>query len=350
MAVAVLLRCFLVACSPGDYLDEFIDCTYACEYARLCPNSQINYIDPETNMFHDIKFFNTPALYSDFLLWDCISDCDYQCQHIITRWRIEEKEEVYQFHGKWPFLRVLGTQEFFSTIFSIGNFFPHYRAFVRFSKMLRESGDKKRVRSRSTLLRNYLYVAIAGMLAWTASSVFHCRDLVITEKLDYFFAGATVLTGFHAIFARITSLYLYPKLAQAFTRSVAAIFALHILRLYVDWSYTYNMRFNISFGVLQYILLILLSCQNYKALRKQKERGDFKNTAYSSFKGQMFKLCCVPVGLVVVTTMAMSLELFDFFSYEWQIDAHAIWHLCTIWPSWVLYDFFLEDYAYWGNN
>lgn len=245
VVVTLLVHCFLVTCSPGDNLDEFIDCTYACEYNRRCPNSQINYIDPETNMFHDIEFFDTPPLYSKLLFWDCISDCDYQCQHIITRWRIDEEEEIYQFHGKWPFLRVLGTQEFFSTIFSIGNFIPHYKGFVKFSRIIREEGDRRRKNSRSILIWNYLYVTVAGMLAWTASSVFHCRDLIITEKLDYFFAGLTVLTGFHAIFARMTSMFLYPKIAQAFTASVAAIFALHILRLYVDWSYTYNMRFNI---------------------------------------------------------------------------------------------------------
>ena len=58
----------------------------------------------------------------------------------------------------------------------------------------------------------------------------------------------------------------------------------------------------------------------------------------------MFKLCVVPVLLVVGTSLAMSLELFDFFLYDYQIDAHAVWHLCTIWPSWVLYRFFVDDY------
>lgn len=150
MVVTLLVHCFLVTCSPGDNLDEFIDCTYACEYNRRCPNSQINYIDPETNMFHDIEFFDTPPLYSKLLFWDCISDCDYQCQHIITRWRIDEEEEIYQFHGKWPFLRVLGTQEFFSTIFSIGNFIPHYKGFVKFSRIIREEGDRRRKQQKYT--------------------------------------------------------------------------------------------------------------------------------------------------------------------------------------------------------
>ena len=36
------------------------------------------------------------------------------------------------------------------------------------------------------------------------------------------------------------------------------------------------------------------------------------------------KFGVIPILLVIVTTMAMSLELFDFFSYEWQIDAQLL--------------------------
>ena len=120
-----LLTLFLVVCrdvlaSPGDNLDEFIDCCFACEYKRSCPHSQIHYIDPEKNVFANAAFDQTPVVLETFLLWDCISDCDYQCQHIITKMRIAHDEEIYQFHGKWPFVRYFTTQEFFSTIFSIG--------------------------------------------------------------------------------------------------------------------------------------------------------------------------------------------------------------------------------------
>lgn len=328
----------IVAGSPGDNLDEFIDCTYACEYQRNCPYTEANYNDVEYNAYSHIKFSQTPVVLSTFLFWDCIADCDYQCQQIITQERMEYGEEILQFHGKWPFLRLLTMQELFSTLFSIGNFVPHFYGFQKLKAKIQASKND----AKTQILTNYLHVAIAGMFAWTASSIFHWRDLIITEKMDYFFAGMTVLTGFRAIFARMTRLYQFPQLNHLFTGSVIFIFFLHLLRLYIDWSYTYNMRFNIFFGILQYGLLIMLSIQNYRYLQSNKVNA--KKSAYLSQSKLFIKLCLVPVLLVVSTSMAMSLELFDFFSYEFQIDAHAIWHLCTIWPSWVLYEFFLSDY------
>lgn len=329
--------------SPGDNLFEFDDCRFACEYQKACPGSQITYIDTSTNEFSEFEFDQCPLALSTFLFWDCISDCDYQCQQIITKERIKDKEEILQFHGKWPFLRLFGTQELFSTLFSMGNFIPHYYGFQKLRQKIRKlesRGDTKRTK----LLRNYTYVSIAGMLAWSASTIFHMRDLLITEKLDYFFAGGTVLTGFHAIFSRMTRLDQYPKLAGPFSWSVVLIFALHLLRLYVDWSYTYNMRFNVFFGLLQYLLLLLLAYQNYTSIKLQKHSG--YAGAYDSRTSNFFNLCVVPVLLVGSTALAMSLELFDFFLYHWQIDAHALWHMCTIWPSWVLYNFFIQDFDF----
>lgn len=331
-----------ILASPGDNLDEFIDCTYACEFQRSCPHSEIAYIDSTTNEFSKYNFEETPRLLTQFLFWDCISDCDYQCQQIITKLRIADDEEIYQFHGKWPFIRLLGCQEIFSTLFSIANFIPHYWGYQKLTEKIQRvqyRGDRRRV----NLLQNYTYVAISGMLAWTASSAFHMRDLLITEKLDYFFAGGTVLSGFHAIFSRITRLDQRPHLAKVLSWSVILIFALHILRLYIDWSYTYNMRFNICFGLLQYILLLLLAYQNYKSLKTQKKT---QISPYNMPSKRVFKLCIIPIVLVVSTALAMCLEVFDFFSYTWQIDAHALWHLCTILPSWFLYDFFLTDFNF----
>lgn len=329
--------------SPGDNLDEFQDCKYACEFEKSCPGSQIGYIDPSTNEFSDYRFDDRPLLLSTFFAWDCISDCDYQCQQIVTQLRIQNEEEIYQFHGKWPFLRLLTTQELFSTLFSIGNFIAHYHGYQQLTETihrLENRGDRRRI----LLLRNYTYVAMAGMLAWTASTIFHWRDLLITEILDYFFAGGTVLTAFHAIFSRMTRLDKHPQMAKLFSWSVVLIFALHLLRLYIDWSYTYNMRFNIFFGVLQYLLLILLAYQNYNTLRSTQSHK--RAGPYEKRQTLVCNLCIVPVLLVGSTAMAMSFELFDFFSYKWQIDSHALWHMCTIWPSWVLYGFFLKDFNF----
>ena len=336
LVVSCALLASLSAASPGDNLDEFGDCCDACEVQRKCPNAWTDWVNPDENVFVNEKFDDTPWFLSTFLLWDCRADCDYQCQQIITKVRIINDDEMYQFHGKWPFLRLFTMQELFSTLFSIGNFFPHYYSYFRIQDKIRRIEKSGRDVYMTRILKNYLYVAIAGMCAWTASSIFHWRDLLITEKFDYFFAGMTVLMGFHAIFARLTHLDRFPRLGRYFSGAVAFIFFLHVFRLYVDWSYTYNMRFNICFGVMQYILLLTLALQNYLYLKNHRQ--------YQNQRTVIFKLCVVPVLMVVGTSAAMSLELFDFFLYDYQIDAHAIWHLCTIWPSWVLYSFFVDDY------
>lgn len=322
--VVWLISCNVIA-SPGDNLAEFTDCVRTCENKRNCLGKSS---DP-ANSFIDRKFEETALIYK-LLFWDCSSDCDYQCQQIITTMRIAENKKVYQFHGKWPFKRLLGLQEFYSTIFSIGNFVPHYKGLKLLLSALKRipEADKTRI-----VLKNYLYVALAGMLAWFCSSIFHTRDLIVTEKMDYFFAGATVLTGFHAIFIRVTRLDQSPRMAKLFSLCVLLIFSLHILRLYLDWSYTYNMRFNIFFGLLQYVLLVILAISNYKNLK-------------ASEKGLVYDLSIVPIGMVAFTALAMSSELLDFFNYEWQIDSHAIWHALTIAPSCYLYTFFLKDYQH----
>ncbi|SJM88094.1 related to protein PER1 [Zygosaccharomyces bailii] len=337
LALGALLGTTLA--SPGDQLGEFAECKEACEHYRLCPNSEIDMLSKD-NRFQGTIFSSTPTLLKHFLVWDCVSDCDYQCQQIVTHMRMQQGEPFLQFHGKWPFKRLLGMQEFFSTIFSIGNFIPHYRGYRKLQELLRKAqrgGNKAQI----VLLQNYIYVTIAGMIAWSASTVFHLRDRPFTEKMDYFWAGGTVISAFHAISIRVTRLDKRPQLARIFSIAIGIIFALHVLRLAIQWSYAYNMRFNVAFGILQYILVFVLSYQNYRSLQQIKKN---RNLSHKVFVRRVYALCVQPLLLVLITSLAMSLELFDFFSYTYQIDAHAIWHLATIWPSWVLYDFLLADF------
>lgn len=328
--------------SPGDRLDIFGECTDACEYIRLCRNSDISHLNTETNQFDNVPFSRTPVLLRHFLAWDCVSDCDYQCQQIITQRRMKQGDPFLQFHGKWPFKRLFGVQELFSTLFSIGNFLPHYRGY-RMLQTLLQKAQRGGNKGQTVLLQNYIYVTIAGMIAWTASTIFHLRDRPLTEKMDYFWAGGTVISAFHAISIRVTRMDKRPQLAKIFTWIIGGIFSLHVLRLAIQWSYTYNMRFNVAFGILQYILVFILSFQNYRSLQQRKKA---RNLPVKIYTRRVYALCLQPILLVVITSLAMSLELFDFFSYKYQIDAHAVWHLSTIWPSWVLYDFLLADFNY----
>ncbi|AGO10835.1 AaceriAFR678Cp [[Ashbya] aceris (nom. inval.)] len=327
-------------CSVGDRLGEFVECNRVCRARRRCEEHGGAGAFADDSPFAAYTFADTPVAYRA-LLWDCSADCDYQCQQVITRRRLLEGEEPVQFHGKWPFVRMLGMQEFFASVFSVANFVPHLQGYRQLQRELKRVSGAS---STPVLLRKYRYLAAVGMLAWVCSAVFHARDMPLTEKLDYFFAGATVLAGFHALYIRFRRLDLAPARRRLFSLSVLLVFGLHVARLYRSWSYTYNMRFNICFGLLQYLLLVLLALQNYSSLRRQRQQ--LGTGIYAQRPGLQFQLVLVPVLLVLYTAMAMSSELFDFFSYRWQIDSHAIWHFLTVAPSFVLYDFFLKDYRY----
>lgn len=331
-----LLNPMLVASSPGDWIPEQIQCKYHCE-KQYCPVVNPP-LDEDVDVSLKPRFFPqrqsiSPDFVDKLLHWDCESLCDYQCQQLTTSMLQEQidqgtEEKLVQFHGKWPFTRVFYIQEFWSVLFSLGNFVPHLLSFFKLNKI------NKKLDHDNLLINNYRLVAIMGCCAWFFSSVFHFRDLLVTEKLDYFFAGGTVLSGFYAISMRVflgADREKHKKYGLIGFFFCVLVFSMHVLRLYIDWSYTYNMRFNICFGILQYIMLITLGVQNYIRYRGNKYLN-------------VFKISFTPIFLVFFTGLSMSFEMFDIFISSWQLDSHAIWHGLTIWPTFKLYEFFIEDF------
>lgn len=59
------------------------------------------------------------------MLWNCRSNCEYDCMRANHRFRQQNGELIVKYQGKWPFIRVMGMQELFSVLFSIGNAIPH---------------------------------------------------------------------------------------------------------------------------------------------------------------------------------------------------------------------------------
>jgi len=160
--------------SLGDMLPDFKDCLQACK---------------ETNC--DTNPTSIP-LHRRMLFWDCPAECDYACQHVVTDKRLARDppymHPVYQFHGKWPFYRFLGIQEPFSVVFSLFNYLAHDWGM----RQLREN-----IPSSYPLRRYYLRFGYVGLASWVFSMIFHTRDFNLTEKLDYFAAGANVLYGLY---------------------------------------------------------------------------------------------------------------------------------------------------------
>jgi post-GPI attachment to proteins factor 3 len=249
------------------------------------------------------------AFHHRLLLWTCSSECDYACQHIVTNRRVARGENIVQFHGKWPFHRVLGMQEPLSVIFSVGNLVAHYDGLLKM---------RAHIPPQYPLRPWYEWLAYVGMTAWVFSSIFHTRDFLITEQLDYFAAGASVLYGLYYTPIRIFRLDRPTphrrSVLRAWSLLCVVLYVCHVAYLKgVKWDYSYNMAANVAAGVVQNILWSWFSYETYRKSRRP---------------------WAVWPGIVVAwVIMAMSLELLDFPPLWGCLDAHSLWHLGTIFPT-----------------
>ncbi|AEO70469.1 uncharacterized protein THITE_2121961 [Thermothielavioides terrestris NRRL 8126] len=297
LILASLLLAGPVAASIGDQLPEFRECVQICERENCGP-------DPE---------HQTPIpLHRRLLLWTCPAECDYTCQHITTAARRarDPPQPVVQFHGKWPFRRALGMQEPCSVLFSLGNLAAHYHGLHR--RVL------PRIPASYSMRPFYVALARLGIVTWFLSAVFHTRDFPLTERLDYFAAGASVLYGMYYAVVRLWRLDRPTPAARRalwlWTALCAAMYAAHVGYLTLwRWDYGYNTAACVACGVVQNVLWSWFSYTRY-ARTKQP--------------------WAVWPGIVVAwVIMAMSLELFDFPPLWGCIDAHSLWHLGTIAPA-----------------
>ncbi|KAK9469040.1 Per1-like protein [Lipomyces arxii] len=292
LPILVLAWVPYVTASAGDVLPEFRACVLKCIHTTCVYGPEL-------------------PLHLRAMFWDCSQNCDYNCQRSITADRIAVDKPVLQFHGKWPFKRVFGIQELASVLFSMANFVPHY---LMFKKRHELPDDDTRA---NLFLKKYcVLVTIVGMNAWVWSSVFHCRDFKLTERLDYFSAGLTVMTGFYFAVVRVFRLDRmgYGKIRRVFTLLCVAALLAHISYLsFIHFSYSYNMLANVVIGILQNTIWIWFSITQYL---KTKE-------SYNLW----------PLWNVLLLSAGMSLELLDFPPLWDAVDAHSLWHAATVGPS-----------------
>ena len=225
-------------------------------------------------------------------------------------------EPVVQYHGKWPFYRFMGIQEPFSVLFSLMNFLAHRQGMRR----IREC-----IPARYPLRPYYMAFGYIGLASWIFSMMFHTRDFNITEKLDYFGAGASVLYGLYYSPIRVFRL----DKDEPARQSILRVWTIICILLYVahvayltawSWDYTYNMAANVVVGIVQNLLWTGFSITRYRKLQK----------SWAAWPGLI-------VAWIVI---AMSLELFDFAPIGGMVDAHSLWHVGTVIPTiwWYRYD------------
>jgi hypothetical protein len=254
-----------------------------------------------------------PAIHRRLLLWDCPAECDYTCQHVVTEQRLVREipymQPVLQFHGKWPFYRFMGMQEPFSVVFSLFNYIAHDWGMTQLREKLPASYP---------LRKYYMMFGYFGLASWLFSMIFHTRDFLVTEKLDYFAAGASVLYGLYYTPIRIFRLDRKDAMKQSvlriWTTFCILLYTLHVSYLTLwSWDYTYNMAANVAVGVVHNLLWGAFSYVQYR---------------------KVGRLWAVWPGLIVAWIITvMSLELLDFPPWGGMIDAHSLWHLGTVGPT-----------------
>ncbi len=318
--------------SLGDRLPEFRECVSVCGsnaqrtskwIAYRCRLVSMRTVSAVTRSFVSIapvqqqdsnpdQIFS--ALHLRLVFWTCPSNCDYVCQHIVTDRRVSRDppmlNPVLQYHGKWPFVRFLGMQEPCSVLFSFFNLLAHRNGLAKI---------RNRIPSDYPLQIYYTAFSYVGMASWMFSMIFHTRDFDITEKLDYFAAGASVLYGLYYTPIRIfrldeTEPAVKPTLLRLWTVLCAALYTAHVSYLtFWHWDYTYNMAANVAAGVVSNILWSAFSYKTYQELKKP----------WAAWPGM----------IVAWIIMAMSLELLDFAPLGGMVDAHSLWHLGTVVPT-----------------
>jgi len=197
----------------------------------------------------------------------------------------------------------------------------------------------KRIPKSYSLRKYYLWFGYVGVVSWVASSVFHARDYVVTERADYFAAGSNVLFGLYLAGVRIGRLdldgsgfdagYGGGKRGSNWKKTVLRLWTLLYLALYtahvsflsfVRWDYTYNMAANIVVGAVANVSWIVYSVGRWYMHGK---------TGSGIERGWMLW----PTWIVLWVIAAMSMEVLEFVPWRLMVDAHSLWHLGTVGPT-----------------
>lgn len=140
----------LVEASTGDRLDVFQTCVDECAQ-KPCSLS----------------------LPLRLLRWSCASDCAYQCSHVVTSMSDSgELPRYHQFFGKWAFYRLFGIQEPFSVLFSLGNFWVHWRGLKMVERRIPDTNRMKPWLKAAAWIQ---------MNTWLWSAVFHTRGMSLAR-------------------------------------------------------------------------------------------------------------------------------------------------------------------------
>jgi len=330
--VKMMLRCgvilllflhslaFVCEASYGDEQPSYKYCVEGCEkngcVNGLCFDNCKSSVNISANGKPYLRWtLDTPQ---ELLKWDCTGECRYQCmlQEESSR---DASADPIKYHGKWPFLRILNIQEPASVGFSILNLLVHFQGLSSFLVLLYYKLPLRPKGPYYEYVGLWTIFGLLSMNSWIWSSVFHSRDVKLTESLDY--SSAVALLGYSLILAIIRTGSLRIEAARVMVAApIIAFVTTHILYLNLyKFDYGLNMIVCVVIGVLQLIIWAV-----WGLVTKHPAR---------------YKLWTV----ILATALAMLLEIFDFPPVWGIFDAHSIWHAATLPITYLWWSFIKDD-------
>ncbi|PSR93400.1 Post-GPI attachment to proteins factor 3 like [Actinidia chinensis var. chinensis] len=264
-------------------------------------------------------YFQEP-LYQRWKQWDCHNDCQYHCMLAREEEREKLGDKPVKYHGKWPLRRVYGIQEPVSVALSALNLAMQFHGWVSFFILVNYNlplrPNKRTYYEFTGLLHLY---GLLAMNSWFWSTVFHSRDVELTEKLDY--SSAVALLGFSLIVTILRAFSVRDETSRVMVAApLIAFVTIHILYLnFYQFDYGLNKKVCVGMGVAQ-----LLTWASWAYVTRHLSR---------------WKLWAVVIG----DGLAMLLEIYDFSPYWKLIDAHSLWHAIAIPITFLWWSFIRDD-------
>ena len=267
------------------------------------------------------------------LRWDCASDCKYRCMTAVERARRREGLEPKKYYGKWPFARVLGTQEIVSAVASVANGGAHA---WRLPTLTRAA--KRRMRFAAL----WLGFTLVNINAWIWSVLFHCRELPFTHYMDYLGVNIVFFYALYAAFVRAFE----PSARRAAALAVAFVAAAvahvrHVNPPRQRYRYEYNMR--AMFALIGAFWVVMLWWA-FRGFRFRSRGGGGGGGGGGGWRGRgrhPGRRWLLAFGATF--HVAALGEVFDYPPAYHLVDSHAVWHCVTPGCIWFWYLFVKED-------
>lgn len=241
-------------------------------------------------------------------------NCHYICTRLLRSGNIK-------FLNKYAFRRIFGADEFFSSLFSLMNFFSVVFSYVFILR-------KCKANSKNYHLN--VFALKMNALIWILSTAYHFHVCTITMKVDYSVASINILLNLYIFCRRLIHLHCrHKERLDKNLKKILCFFAVfHNIFILFDDSYLKIHKKISIISISSYILVLFYIVYCFKAMKHSKYLFVF---VFGIFVG----------GLV---------EISDLPPYKYMIDSHAFYHFITIFLHPFYYNFIKIDIENWKKS